>query len=637
MTRSPEEVRGLSLGEVRGPRPGRVRELLAITLVLAACSLVYELLIAQALSLLAGNTVVWYSLTVGLYLGAMGVGAAVSNKRTGRSRWDDLFAVEVLLSGLGAIAVLLIQVAHYIYVFYAATPEGASVVGFFGVSLMMIFMVGLLSGVELPLLIQVGNELSGGKKITNRVLGWDYIGALVAGAVFPLVLLPNLSLAVIGFVTALANLLVAAYVLHRFVPDPLRLGLKMALVAAVATVVGVGVSQGGAIQQYFLKRYYFSVEAERSAGLFGSLRELPNVFRAQSPYQKIDLIYHPSESNTDLLLPSFSFKYEKYPDSQRSQFLYLNGDFQLSSSHEELYHEWFAHIPIILADESPERVLVLGGGDGLLIRELLKHDRVRSITHVDLDRTLVELARTHPTFTAMNRGALDDPRVRTQYGDAYQYIRKSTETFDAIYMDFPYVKDYDVAKLLSREFFHFVREHLDEGGFAVFDAPGQNYFSRPDQNGDLRLVPGGEWPVYYNTIRAAGFESVVPFTTELDADNPRAVEFLESWEGTPSFLDPETGEPREVIRRAWISQVVAQHVTYFNESFILMWKDDRDPEALEYRDLGIELLMLNEKRFGLAFPGPFSREAAIDAASVNSILRPKLPVTGVWRIRRPGY
>ena len=92
--------------------------------------------------------------------------------------------------------------------------------------------------------------------------------------------------------------------------------------------------------------------------------------------------------------------------------------------------------------------MVLGGGDGLLIRELLKHEGVHSITHVDLDRTLVELARTHPTFTAMNRGALEDPRVRTEYGDAYQYIRRSTETFDAIYMDFPYVKDYEVAKLL---------------------------------------------------------------------------------------------------------------------------------------------------------------------------------------------
>ena len=622
--------------------PGQVRELLAVTVVLAACSLVYELLIAQTLSLFAGNTVVWYSLTVGLYLGAMGLGAAISHVRPGRSGWDDLFGIEVLLSMVGAVAVLLIQFTHSFYLFFSATPEGARVFGFFGVSLIMIFMVGLLSGVELPLLIQVGNELSGGKQVTNRVLGWDYIGALVAGVLFPLVLLPRLNLPVIGFVTAMANLAVATYVLHRLIPHPRRLGLKTAVVAVLGILLGMGASQGSSIQQYFLKRYYFHPQAARRAALFDPLRDLPPVFRAYSPYQKIDLVYDPSGYSTDYLLSSFSTKYDAYPASQRNRFLFLNGDFQLASSHEELYHEWFAQIPIILRGDVPERVLVMGAGDGLLIRELIKHDGVRSITHVDLDRTLVELARSHPILTGMNRGALDDPRVRTEFGDAYQYIRKSTEKFDAIYLDFPYVKDYNVAKLLSREFFHFVRQHLNEGGFAVLDAPGQNYFTQPDQDGSLRLVPEGEWQIYYNTIRAAGFESIVPFTTVLDADNPTAIEFLESWEGTPSFRDPESGEPREAIRRAWISQMVAEHVTHFDESFILMWKGepDRDrpgQEAREYWDLGVELHMLNERRFDLAFPAPFSTTAAIDTRFVNSILLPKLPVTGVWQVRKPWY
>ncbi len=617
--------------------PARIRELLAVTLVLAACSLIYELLIAQTLSLFAGNTVIWYSLTVGLYLGAMGLGAAISHIRPGRSAWDDLFAVEVLLSIVGALAVLMIQLVHSTYLYFSSTPEGASVLGFFGVSLVMILLVGLLSGVELPLLIQVGNELSGGTKVTNRVLGWDYIGALVAGVLFPLVLLPNLSLPLIGFVIAIANLLVAGCVLHRFVDRPRRLRLKTAVLAVLGVVLLVGTSQGSAIQQYFLQRYYFHPQAAQRAALFAPLQDLPNVFRAQSPYQKIDLVHDPSGYSTDLLLSSFSTKYEKYPASQKNRFLFLNGDFQLSSSHEELYHEWFAQIPIILRGEVPERVLVMGAGDGLLIRELLKHDDVLSITHVDLDRTLVELAKSHPILTAMNRGALEDARVRTVYGDAYQYLRKSTETFDAIYLDFPYVKDYNVAKLLSREFFHFVREHLNTGGFSVLDAPGQNYFNQLDRDGNLRLIPDGEWQIYYNTIRAAGFESIVPYTTVLDADNPRAFQFLESWEGTPSFADPETGEPREEIRRAWISQVVAQHVTHFDESFILMWKDGRDPEAREYWDLDVELLMLNEKRFGLAFPAPFSRAEAIATGSVNSILLPRLPVTGIWRLRKPWY
>lgn len=136
-------------GRLGGPA---VRELLAITLIVSACSLLYELLIAQTFSLLAGNTVVWYSLTVGAYLGAMGLGAILFRPRAGRSAWGSLFKVELLLSLLGAGAVLLIQLAHSVHLFLSPTPDGGSLFVFFGVSLTMTLLVGLLSGIELPLL-----------------------------------------------------------------------------------------------------------------------------------------------------------------------------------------------------------------------------------------------------------------------------------------------------------------------------------------------------------------------------------------------------------------------------------------------------------------------------------------------------
>ena len=173
-----QNQRSLRLAE----RSGAVRAVLAITVVLSACSLLYELLIAQTLSLLAGNTIVWYSLTVGTYLGAMGLGAVAVGTRVVGSGWNKLFIVELLLSVVGACAVLMIQLAHSLYLFFLASPSGGNVFLFFGVSLAMVLIVGLLSGIELPLLIQLGNDASGNSKVTNRVLGWDYIGALVAGA-----------------------------------------------------------------------------------------------------------------------------------------------------------------------------------------------------------------------------------------------------------------------------------------------------------------------------------------------------------------------------------------------------------------------------------------------------------------------
>ena len=612
-----------------------LREVLWITVILSACSLLYELLIAQTLSLLAGNTVVWYSMTVGVYLGAMGLGAILFKPRSSSHGWDTLFKVELLLCGVGAVAVPMIQLAHSLHLYLEPASTGVTVFGFFGVSLVMTVLVGALSGVELPVLIEIGNTVAGVDKVTHRVLAWDYLGALVAGVLFPVVLLPLLSLPAIGFAAAAVNLTVAAYVLHRFVPSGGWMPAKAACTGALGALLLLGMSQAGTLQQYFLKRYYFHLDAARQSSPLAPLKDRPDVFRAYSPYQKIDLVHDPSGYPTDMLLGAYSTKYEKYPSVLNNRFLFLNGDFQVSSSHGEAYHEWFAHVPIIVRGNVPERILVMGAGDGLLIRELVKYEAVSSITHVDLDPTLVGLARVHPILTSMNRGALEDPRIETRFGDAYQYIRKATEKFDAIYMDFPYVMDYNLSKLYSREFYHFVKARLAEGGFVVMDAPRGSFFSEPDDDGNLRLAPGGEWDIYYNTLRAAGFESIVPYKTVLETDNPKAFEFLETWEGTPTFQDPGTGLPRPDVRQEWMRRTVAQHVLYFGESFILMSVDDLDPAVPQYRDFGIELHMLNEKRFGLALLPPFSRGAEIDPHLVNSILLPTLPTIGVWSARRP--
>lgn len=609
-----------------------VREVLAITLILSACSLLYELLIAQTLSLLAGSTVVWYSLTVGTFLGAMGLGAVLYDKRRTRSGWSALYRVELVLSAVGASAVVAIQLAHSMYLFNWAFPGEPSVFPFFAVSLIMILLVGLLSGIELPLLIELGNEVASDRKITNRVLGWDYIGALAAGVLFPIVLVPNFELVVIGFGTAIVNLSVGAWILWRFVRHDARIWSRAAATFAFGSVLLLAVSQGNTIQQYFLKRYYFHIDAADRQSLFGPLSDFPDVYRAFSPYQKIDLVHDLTGYDSDVIIDAFSTKFVNDRSLPTNRALFLNGDLQLTSNYEELYHEWFAHVPIILQGRVPERVLVMGAGDGLLLRELIKHDAIRSIVHVDLDRTLVHMARVDPVLTALNRHALEDPRIETRFGDAYQFLRRSDKTFDAIYSDFPMPRDYNLSKLYSREFFHFVRQHLADDGFAVLDAPGQDYLPGPDENGNLQLIPGGEWDLYYNTIRSAGFESLVPFHIGIEGDNPAAFEILDNWPGTPSFDGvPDPG----AWRRQWIGDFIQDHALSLRQSFILMWNDDRSPRARQYRDLGIELDVLNEKRFGLSFPPPFPLSSAIDFSKVNSILRPTLPAESVWSIRRP--
>ena len=362
------------------------------------------------------------------------------------------------------------------------------------------------------------------------------------------------------------------------------------------------------LEQYFVKKYYYYLEhSENLATLLGPMNDVHDVFRVRSPYQNIDIVYDSVGYQTDILIDAYSTKFVEDPSQPRNYVLFLNGDLQFTSSYEELYHEFFAHVPVIVNGKVPSRVLVMGGGDGLLMRELIKYEQLRDITHVDLDGKLLELATTNPVLTALNRGALQDPRIETHIGDAYQYIRNTTEVFDAIYLDFPYALDYNLSKLYSREFFHFVREHLSDDGYAVLDAP----------------AIGVAWEIYYQTIRKAGFGTILPYMSNLEVDNPRAYEILETsqrWSHLP-----------DTMRQSVMQSFVRYHVKGLRQGFILMHKDTG--ARGHYRELGIKLHVLNEERFQLAFAQAFPVTNTTDDSKVNSIMRPTLPIEGIWKTR----
>ena len=330
--------------------------------------------------MLAGNLVVWYAVTVGVYLAAMGIGALLYDRWLQGSRWRSLFQVEIALTVVGALAVPVVHFAHAVHLFlYFNDFDISGSVLFFTVCFLTIFVVGLLTGLELPLLIRLGNDLSPARRVTNRVLGFDYLGALAGGLLFPLVLLPYQELLTIGLVTANANLCVAAFVLYRSSPAAPRrqpvdgLALRAGICAARTGVLVVSYANVSNLQQYFLKKYYYyDVAADSLGHLLKSMPDMPDVFRA-SPYQKIDIVQASSGDKT--LIDAYSTKHIEDPSQPRDQFLFLNGDFQVGSNYEEVYHEFFAHVPVLLHGTVPDRVLVMGGGDGLLIRELLKLHR----------------------------------------------------------------------------------------------------------------------------------------------------------------------------------------------------------------------------------------------------------------------
>jgi spermidine synthase len=244
----------------------------------------------------------------------------------------------------------------------------------------------------------------------------------------------------------------------------------------------------------------------------------------------------------------------------------------------------------------------MGAGDGLLIRELLKYPDIESIVHVDLDRKLVELAQTDPVLVAMNEGALDDPRVRTYFDDAYRYIRNSNDAFDAIYLDFPKPNDYNLSKLYSREFFSFVRQRLAPGGFVVLDTPGLKNRS------PIREI-------YTNTIAAAGFKYIRPYISKIEDNNREAMSIL-----------LRSGYSREASR-----DLLVEHARSLRYGFVMA--RDSLPEGPSFRDPRVNLHVLPAERLQSTLGSPPPPVATSDPSKVNSIFRPTLPAGKVWEIR----
>jgi spermidine synthase len=139
--------------------------------------------------------------------------------------------------------------------------------------------------------------------------------------------------------------------------------------------------------------------------------------------------------------------------------LYLNGHLQFHSKDEYRYHEALVHPALLLADR-PRRVLVLGGGDALAVREVLKHSSVEEVVLVDIDPAMTRLASTLPSLVQLNQRALDDPRVRVVNEDAMLWLERPAPPFDAAIVDFPDPSTFSLGKLYTTRFFRLLQERL---------------------------------------------------------------------------------------------------------------------------------------------------------------------------------
>jgi spermidine synthase len=388
--------------------------LLAAVCVIATCGLIYELIAGTLASYLLGDSVTQFSTIIGAYLFAMGVGSWLSKFLGGPLlRW--FIRLEILVGIVGGcmaplLFVLFEHVTSFRLLLYA-----------------LVGLTGVLVGLEIPLLMRILEHRYPFKDLVARVFTFDYIGALLASLIFPLVLVPQLGLIRTSLLFGALNLVVAAVVLARF-PETrsYRRGLA----------TGIGAALAGLGTLFFL--------ADKLLAYTETLAFQDQVIYSKStPYQRIVL----TRGNHDLRL-------------------FLNGNLQFSSADEYRYHEALVH-PLLQALPRARRVLVLGGGDGLAVRELLKYPRLLSIRLVDLDPGMTQLFRQNELLRTLNKNAFASPKVQVVNDDAYLWVRRDTSRYDAIIVDFPDPGNYSIGKLYSAAFYAELKKRLAPGGRLV--------------------------------------------------------------------------------------------------------------------------------------------------------------------------
>ncbi len=399
--------------------------LLASVFVVAACGLVYELAAGALASYLLGDSVLQFSTVIGVYLFAMGVGSYLS-RYFERQLPAHFLRIELLVALVGGALPALLFIAH------AYTPQAFRFL-LYG----LVFAVGALVGLEIPLVMRILKRNVALKELVSQVLTYDYLGALAVSVAFPLVLVPQLGLVRTGLLFGLMNAAVALWALWLFRYE-LRHFASHAI-ACFATLGVLAVAFAGADHITTLAEDRFYQDSV--------------VFTAHSQYQRIVVT-----------------------NGKGGHRLFLNGNLQFAERDEYRYHEALVH-PAMAAYASaaagsasggaPKKVAVLGGGDGMAVREILKYPGVESVTLVELDPAMTRLFSEQPTLVKLNGGALQSPKVKIINTDAFQWLETATETFDVIVVDFPDPTNFSIGKLYTNSFYAMLDRRLAASGYAV--------------------------------------------------------------------------------------------------------------------------------------------------------------------------
>ncbi|MEO8153341.1 MAG: polyamine aminopropyltransferase [Rhizobacter sp.] len=399
-------------------RPAEVA-LLASVFVVAACGLVYELAAGALASYLLGDSILQFSTVIGSYLFAMGIGSWLSRffERQLVAHFLRIELLVGLVGGLMPAALFSLQTLaapSFRFALYA-----------------MVLLVGILVGLEIPLVMRIlkrhFRERYALKDLVSQVLTFDYLGALAVAIAFPLLLVPQLGLVRTGAFFGLLNAGVAVWALWLFRGELRHVSANVVACIGVVAALSATIMGADRISTWAEDRFY----ADRI------------LYSETSAYQRVVVTA-----------------------SRIGVRLFLNGNLQFHSRDEYRYHEALVH-PAMAAQGAPKKVLVLGGGDGMAAREILKYASVEAVTLVELDPHMTTLFSEQPLLRQLNGDSLRSPKLHVVNTDAFAWLEQNPGSFDVIVVDFPDPTNFSIGKLYTSSFYSLLDAHLSASGYAV--------------------------------------------------------------------------------------------------------------------------------------------------------------------------
>jgi spermidine synthase len=416
--------------------------LLISVFVVATCGLIYELIAGTLASYLLGDSVTQFSTIIGVYLFSMGIGSWVSKyfEKNIISWFIQLEILVGLVGGTSSTILFLVfeNIASFRIILY-------SLVG----------ITGILVGLEIPLLMRILKDRYEFKDLVSKVFTFDYIGALLASIVFPLLLIPYLGLVKTSYMVGILNVGVALIVCISFKKE-----IKAAVYLQTSAIISILALLVGFVYAGVITNFSESLTYADTI-----------IYSKSTPYQRIILT-----------------------KKGKVLRLFLNGNLQFSSDDEYRYHEALVH-PGLQALPNARNVLVMGGGDGLAVREILKYPNIRSITLVDLDKGMTGLFKSNHMLLNLNKGSLLSPKVKVINADAFTWLRQDKKKFDFMVIDFPDPSNYSVGKLYTNSFYTLAKAVLAPGGIMVIQATSPY------------VAPKSFWTVD-TTLRSVGLHTI---------------------------------------------------------------------------------------------------------------------------------